>query len=106
MEGQFVGVLKEADARVKVADLCRKHGIFGRGFYVWPSCYGGMDKSEARRLRQMDKENQRLKRLVAKQALDIQVLKDLLGKSEFAHATPRSRAAGDRCARLLGAPGV
>ncbi|EAY69313.1 Transposase [Burkholderia dolosa AU0158] len=73
-------MLKEADAGMKVADLCRKHGISDATFYNWRSRYGGMDVSEARRLRQLEEENQRLKRLVADQALDIQVLKDVLGK--------------------------
>lgn len=99
-------MLKEADAGMKVADLCRKHGISDATFYNWRSRYGGMDVSEARRLRQLEEENQRLKRLVADQALDIQVLKDVLGKSEFARAAPGSRAAGDGAARLFGAPGV
>lgn len=79
-EEQIIGVLKEADAGMKVTDLCRKHGISDATFYNWRSRYGGMDVSEARRLRQLEEENQRLKRLVADQALDIQVLKDVLGK--------------------------
>ncbi len=79
-EEQIIGVLKEADAGMKVADLCRKHCISDATFYNWRSRYGGMDVSEARRLRQLEDENQRLKRLVADQALDIQVLKDVLGK--------------------------
>jgi putative transposase len=79
-EEQIIGVLKEADAGMKVADLCRKHGISDATLYNWRSRYGGMDVSEARRLRQLEEENQRLKRLVADQALDIQVLKDVLGK--------------------------
>ena len=77
---QIIGALKEADAGMKVADLCRKHGISDATFYNWRSRYGGMDVSEARRLQQLEEENQRLKRLVADQALDIQVLKDVLGK--------------------------
>jgi putative transposase len=80
-EEQIIGVLKEADAGMKVADLCRKHGISDATFYNWRSRYGGMDVSEARRLRQLEEENQRLKWLVADQALDIQVLKDVLGKN-------------------------
>lgn len=79
-EEQIIGVLKEADAGMKVADLCRKHGISDATFYNWRRRYGCMDVSEARRLRQLEEENQRLKRLVADQALDIQVLKDVLGK--------------------------
>jgi putative transposase len=79
-EEQIIGVLKEADVGIKVADLCRKHGVSDATFYNWRSRYGGMDVSEARRLRQLEEENQRPKRLVADQALDIQVLKDVLGK--------------------------
>lgn len=79
-EEQIIGVLKEAEAGMKVSDLCRKHGISDATFYTWRSRYGGMDVSETRRLRQLEEENQRLKRLVAEQALDIQVLKDVLGK--------------------------
>jgi putative transposase len=60
-EEQIIGVLKEADAGMKVADLCRKHGISDATFYNWRSRYGGMDVSEARRLRQLEEENQRLK---------------------------------------------
>ncbi|MEI6002002.1 transposase [Paraburkholderia bengalensis] len=63
-EEQIIGVPKEADAGMKVADLCRKHGISDATFYNWRSRYGGMDISEARRLRQLEEENQRLKRLV------------------------------------------
>ncbi|MBR7964633.1 transposase [Burkholderia vietnamiensis] len=59
-EEQIIGVLKEADAGMKVADLCRKHGISDATFYNWRSRYGGMDVSEARRLRQLEEENQRL----------------------------------------------
>jgi putative transposase len=79
-EEQIIGVLKEAEAGMKVADLCRKHGISDVTFYKWRSKYGGLEVSEARRLKQLDEENQRLKRLVADQALDIQVLKEVLVK--------------------------
>jgi putative transposase len=79
-EEQIIGVLKEADAGMKVADLCRKHGISDATFYNWRSKFGGMDVSEARRLRSLEEENQKLKRLVAEQALDILVLKDVLQK--------------------------
>ncbi len=65
---------------MKVADLCRKHGISDVTFYNWRSKFGGMDVSEARRLKLLEEENQKLKRLVAEQALDILVLKDVLQK--------------------------
>jgi len=79
-EEQIIGVLKEAEAGMKVVDLCRKHGISDVTFYKWRSKYGGLEVSEARRLKQLEEENQRLKRLVADQALDIQVLKEVLVK--------------------------
>jgi len=79
-EEQIIGVLKEADAGMKVADLCRKHGISDVTFYNWRSKFGGMEVSEARRLKSLEEENQKFKRLVAEQALDILVLKDVLQK--------------------------
>lgn len=79
-EEQIIGVLKEAEAGMKVVDLCRQHGISDVTFYKWRSKYGGLEVSEARRLKQLEEENQRLKRLVADQALDIQVLKEVLVK--------------------------
>ena len=66
---------------MKVVDLCRQHGISDATFYKWRSKYGGLEVSEAVRLRQLEEENRRLKRLVADQALDIQVLKEVLGKN-------------------------
>lgn len=79
-EEQIIRILKEAEAGMKVIDLCRKHGISDVTFYKWRSKYGGLEVSEARRLKQLEEENQRLKRLVADQALDIQVLKEVLVK--------------------------
>lgn len=79
-EEQIITVLKEAETGVKVADLCRKHGISDVTFYKWRSRYGGMDVSEARRLKQLEDENRRLKAIVADQALDIRALKDVVAK--------------------------
>ena len=79
-EEQIIGILKEAEAGLKVADLVRKHGICEQTFYRWKSKYGGMEVSEARRLRELQEENRQLKRLVADQALDIQMLKDVNSK--------------------------
>ena len=79
-EEQIIGVLKEAEAGMKVVDLCRKHGISDVTFYKWRSKFGGLEISEARRLKRLEEENQRLKRLVADQALDILVLKEVLIK--------------------------
>ena len=80
-EEQIIGILKQAEAGVTVAALCRQHGMSDATFYKWRSKYGGLDVSEARRLRGLEEENQRLKRLVAELALDNQVLKEVLGKN-------------------------
>lgn len=79
-EEQIIGVLKEAEAGRRVTDLCREHGISEGTLYRWKAKYGGMDITEARRLRELEDENRRLKHLVADQSLDIQALKAALGK--------------------------
>ena len=79
-EEQIIGILKEAEAGLAVADLIRKYGISEQTYYRWKSKYGGMELSEAKRLKQLEEENRRLKRLVADQALDIQMLKDVNSK--------------------------
>ena len=80
-EEQIIGILKQAEAGMIVAAVCRQHGISDATFYKWRSKFGGLEVTEARRLRGLEEENQRLKRLVADQALDIQVLKEVLGKN-------------------------
>ena len=79
-EEQIIGVLKEAEAGIAVAELCRKHGIAQTTFHRWKAKFGGMDVSDAKRLKQLEEENRRLKHMVADQALDIQALKAVLGK--------------------------
>ena len=79
-EEQIIGVLKEAEAGAKALDLCRKHGISDATFYKWRAKFGGMEVSDAKKLRALEDENRRLKQLVADQALDNVVLKDLLKK--------------------------
>jgi len=79
-EEQIIGILKEAAAGVKVADLIRKHGISEQTFYRWKSKYGGMEVNEAKRLRVLEDENRRLKQMVADLSLDNQALKSALGK--------------------------
>ncbi len=79
-EEQIVGVLKEAEAGVPVVELCRRLGVSDATFYHWKAKYGGLEVNEARRLRQLEEENRRLKQMVAEQALDIQALKAVLGK--------------------------
>jgi putative transposase len=78
---QIVGVLKEHEAGAGMAELCRRHGISQQTFYRWRQKYGGLERSEAARLKALADENARLKRLVAEQALDLQALRDLLRKN-------------------------
>ena len=78
---QVIGVLKEHQAGMSVADLCRKHGISDATFYTWRSKYGGMEVSDAKRLKAMEEENARLKKLLAESMLDVSTLKDLLAKN-------------------------
>jgi putative transposase len=79
-EEQVIGVLKEAEAGIPLPDLLRKYGIAPGTFYRWKSKYGGMEVSDAKRLKSLEDENRRLKRLVADQALDIVMLKDVCSK--------------------------
>jgi putative transposase len=79
-EEQIIAVLKEHDAGVKTADLCRKHGVSEATFYNWKSKYGGLEVSEAKRLRALESENAKLKKLLAEAHLDNAALKDLLTK--------------------------
>jgi putative transposase len=79
-EEQVIAVLKEGEAGIAAKELCRKHGICEQTYYRWKSKYGGLEVSEARRLRQLEDENRRLKQMVAEQALDIQTLKGVLAK--------------------------
>ena len=78
-EEQIIAVLQEGEKGGDVSDLCRRHGISRETYYRWKQKYGGMGVSEARRLKQLEEENRRLKRIVADQALNLLVLKDLLG---------------------------
>jgi putative transposase len=79
-EEQIIAVLKEAEAGVKVQDLCRKHGISDVTFYKERSKYGGLEVPEARRLKTLEEENRRLQHIVADQALDLQALKPAVSK--------------------------
>jgi putative transposase len=77
---QIIGILKEAEAGMPIKELCRKHGMSDATLYNWKAKYGGMAVSEARRLKDLADENRRLKKLVADQALDIQMLKEITTK--------------------------
>jgi len=80
-EEQIISVLKEHQAGLSAAELCRKHGISDATFYNWRSKYGGMEVSEAKRLKQLEDENAKLKRLLAEQMMDVATLREMLGKN-------------------------
>jgi putative transposase len=80
-EEQIIAVLKEAEAGIKVEDLCRKYGICSNTFYNWKAKFGGLTVSEAKRIRQLEDENRRLKHIVADQALEIQAFKSITSKN-------------------------
>jgi putative transposase len=100
---QIVGVLREQEAGVKVAEVCRKHGISEPTYYAWKAKFGGMGISDARRLKQLEDENAKLKNLLAETMLDNAVLKDITSRS--GDASPlgeprrglRARRTGSAC---------
>ncbi len=79
-EEQIIGILKEHEAGVKTADLCRKHGVSSATFFKWKAKFGGMDVSDARKLKALEDENRKLKKLLAETMLDVAMLKDLNSK--------------------------
>lgn len=79
-EEQIIGILREQEAGVATAEVCRRHGVSSATFYKWKAKFGGMDVSEARRLKSLEDENAKLKRMLADAMLDNVALKDLLGK--------------------------
>ncbi len=80
-EEQIIGLLQQAEAGTPVTELCRREGLSKETFYRWRKKYGGLQVPDAKRLRQLEDENRALKRVVADQALNLQVLKDVLGKT-------------------------
>ena len=80
-EEQIIAVLREHEAGAKTAEVCRRHGISDATFYKWKAKYGGMEVSDARRLRALEDEHRRLKKLLAESLLDNAALKDILGKN-------------------------
>jgi putative transposase len=80
-EEQIIKVLKEHAAGLSASEVCRKHGISDATFYKWRSRYGGMEVSDARRLKALEEENRRLKKLLAESMLDASTLKEMLGKN-------------------------
>jgi putative transposase len=79
-EEQIIGFLREADSGIKVKDLCRRHGFSEASFYAWRSKFGGMDVSDAKRLKALEAENARLKKLLAESLLENEVTKEALRK--------------------------
>jgi len=88
-ETQIVSILKEADAGMKVADVCRKHGISQPTYYNWKSKYGGMSASELKRIKELEAEHSKLKRMYADLAMENDALKELIGKSSEAGGEAR-----------------
>jgi putative transposase len=80
-DDQIIGILKEHEAGLSAAELCRKHVISDATFYKWRAKYGGMDVSDAKRLRALQEENAKLKKLLAESMLDVATLRELLGKN-------------------------
>ena len=79
-EEQIIAILREHEAGVKTADVCRKHGVSSATFYKWKARYGGLEVSDARRLKALEDENRKLKKLLAEAMLDNAMLKDLNAK--------------------------
>ena len=79
-ETQIVAILNEADAGIQVKDICRKHGISDATYYNWKSKYGGMNASDLKRMKEIESENSKLKRMYADMALENRALKDLIEK--------------------------
>ena len=79
-EEQIIGILREQEAGVQTADVCRKHGVSSATFYKWKSKFGGLEVSDARRLRSLEDENRRLKKLLADSMLDNAMLKEIASK--------------------------
>lgn len=80
-EEQVIGILKEHEAGVSAAEICRKYGISDATFYKWRSKYGGMEVSDARKLKALEEENRKLKKLLAESMLDVSTLREMLGKN-------------------------
>ena len=80
-EEQIIAILKQADNGVKTAELCRQHGIVEQTLYRWKAKYGGLDVSDAKKLKQLGEENRKLKHVVAELTLDNRALKDVLGRN-------------------------
>jgi putative transposase len=103
---QIIGILKEHQAGLPAVDLCRKYGVSDATFYKWRSKYGGMEVAEAKRLKALEDENGKLKRLLADAMLDVSTLKEMLGKTAEARLKEERRDLGNNGKGLLTAPGL
>jgi len=100
-EAQIIGVLREQEAGSPTAEVCRRHGISEQTFYRWKAKYSGMSVSDAQKLKTLEDENRRLRKLLAESMLDVSALKDLLGKNNRACSAQSCRTSPDGGARLL-----
>lgn len=91
-EEQIIGILKEQEAGAKTADVCRMHGISDATFYKYKAKYGGMDVSDARKLKALEDENAKLKKLLAEAMLDNAILKDVASKNVWSASTVQGYA--------------
>lgn len=89
-EAQIMAVLRQAEGRVPVPELCREHGISSASFYKWRAKYGGMDASMMSQMKALEDENRRLKRMYADLSMQADLLKEALGKNEAAISAPRA----------------
>jgi len=105
-EEQIIATLREQEAGIKTADVCRKHGISSPTFYAWKAKYGGMDVSQARKLKVLEDENARLKRLLADAMLDNAVLKEVATKTGEARRSAQGGRARSRALRHQRASGL
>ena len=105
-EEQIIGVLREQEAGLKTADVCRKHGISNATFFKWKAKFGGMDIGDARKLKALENENAKLKRLLAEAMLDNAMLKDLNAKNGDARSQTGSRGSSHPDLRGEPAAGV
>ena len=101
-EEQIIGILKEHQAGLGAKELCRKHGISDATFYKWRSRYGGMEVSDARRLKTLEAENAKLKKMLAEQMMDVATLKELLGKMYGPPSGCKSRGDALACVNVSG----
>ena len=105
-EEQIIGILREQEAGAKTGDLARKHGVSEASIYNWKAKFGGMDVSEAKRLKQLEEENAKLKKLLAEQMLDVAAMRELLSKNGRARRAARSRRAFAGRDRPVGTSGL